>query len=94
MFEAATYTAGTAHLNPGDALVMYSDGITEAEDPAGVAFDEAGLERTLALYPGTFPEATAASVGQAIFDAVERHRRDSRLSDDLSVLVLSRLRNS
>jgi hypothetical protein len=50
----------------------------------------------LALYPGTFPEATAASIGQAIFDAVERHRRDSRLADDLSVLVLSRLtsRNS
>jgi len=94
MFEGSTYTAGTAHLGPGDAVVMYSDGITEAEDPTGVPFDEAGLERTLALYPGTFPEATAASVGQAIFDAVERHRRDSRLSDDLSVLVLSRLRNS
>ena len=94
MFEGSTYTAGTAHMEPGDALVMYSDGITEAEDPTGVAFDEAGLERTLALYPGTFPEATAASVGQAIFDAVERHRRDSRLADDLSVLVLSRVRNS
>jgi sigma-B regulation protein RsbU (phosphoserine phosphatase) len=94
MFEGSTYTEGTAQLNPGDALVMYSDGITEAEDPTGVPFDEAGLERTLALYPGTYPEATAASVGQAIFDAVERHRRDSRLSDDLSVLVLSRLRNS
>jgi serine phosphatase RsbU (regulator of sigma subunit) len=94
MFEGSTYTAGVARLEPGDAVVMYSDGITEAEDPAGVAFDEGGLERTLALYPGTFPEATAASVGQAIFDAVERHRRDSRLADDLSVLVLSRLRNS
>jgi serine phosphatase RsbU (regulator of sigma subunit) len=94
MFEGSTYDAGHARLEPGDALVMYSDGITEAEDPAGIAFDEAGLERTLALYPGTFPEATAASVGQAIFDAVERHRRDSRLGDDLSVLVLSRLRVS
>ena len=94
MFEGSTYAAGLAHMEPGDAIVMYSDGITEAEDPAGIAFDEAGLERTLALYPGTFPEATAASVGQAIFDAVERHRRDSRLADDLSVLVLSRLRNT
>jgi sigma-B regulation protein RsbU (phosphoserine phosphatase) len=93
MFEGSTYHAGTARLEPGDALVMYSDGITEAEDPTGQPFDEAGLERTLALYPGTFPEATAASVGQAIFDAVEHHRRDSRLADDLSVLVLSRLRN-
>jgi phosphoserine phosphatase RsbU/P len=93
MFEGSTYQSGHARLEPGDALVMYSDGITEAEDPAGVAFDEGGLERTLALYPGTFPMATAASVGQAIFDAVERHRRDSRLADDLSVLVLSRLPN-
>jgi serine phosphatase RsbU (regulator of sigma subunit) len=92
MFEGSTYEAGRAHLEPGDALVMYSDGITEAEDPTGEPFDEGGLERTLALYPGTFPEATAASIGQAIFDAVERHRRDSRLGDDLSVLVLSRLR--
>jgi phosphoserine phosphatase RsbU/P len=94
MFEGSQYAAGNAHLEPGDALVMYSDGITEAEDPTGAPFDEAGLERTLALYPGTFPDATAASVGQAIFDAVERHRRDSRLADDLSVLVLSRVRNS
>lgn len=94
MFESARYEAGTVQLQPGDALVMYSDGITEAEDPAGVPFDEAGLERTLALYPGTFPEATAASIGQAIFDAVERHRRDSRLADDLTVLVLSRVRTS
>ena len=94
MFEGSRYEAGHIRLDPGDAIVMYSDGITEAEDPAGVPFDEAGLERTLALYPGTFPEATAASVAQAIFDAVERHRRDSRLSDDLTVLVLSRISNS
>jgi sigma-B regulation protein RsbU (phosphoserine phosphatase) len=94
MFEGSTYETGRAQLEPGDALVMYSDGITEAEDPAGEPFDEAGLERTLALYPGTFPEASAASIGQAVFEAVERHRRDSRLSDDLTVLVLSRLRNS
>jgi sigma-B regulation protein RsbU (phosphoserine phosphatase) len=94
MFEGSTYESGQLRLDPGDAVVMYSDGITEAEDPAGEPFDEAGLERTLALYPGTFPEATAASIGQAVFDAVERHRRDSRLGDDLSVLVLSRLRSS
>ena len=93
MFEGSTYEAGFARLEPGDALVMYSDGITEAEDPAGEPFDETGLVRTLALYPGTYTEATAASVGHAIFDAVERHRRDSRLADDLSVLVLSRLKS-
>jgi serine phosphatase RsbU (regulator of sigma subunit) len=91
LFEGSTYDSGHARLERGDALVMYSDGITEAEDPSGQPFDEAGLERTLALYPGAFPNASAASIGEAIFDAVERHRRDSRLADDLSVLVLSRL---
>jgi phosphoserine phosphatase RsbU/P len=94
MFEGSVYDAGQVHLESGDALVMYSDGITEAEDPSGAAFDESGLERTLALYPGTFPDARAARIGEAIFDAVERHRRDSRLADDLSVLVLSRLATS
>jgi phosphoserine phosphatase RsbU/P len=94
MFEGSTYEVGHVSLEPGDAIVMYSDGITEAEDPTGEPFDEAGLERTLALYPGAFPEASAASIGHAVFDAVERHRRDSRLADDLTVMVLSRLRNS
>jgi sigma-B regulation protein RsbU (phosphoserine phosphatase) len=94
MFQGSTYDEGSVQLDVGDSLVMYSDGITEAEDPAGVAFDESGLERTLALYPGTFQDASAASIGKAIFDAVSRHRRDSRLADDLSVLILSRLRIS
>lgn len=91
LFEGSQYESGHVRLERGEALVMYSDGITEAEDPSGQPFDEAGVERTLALYPGAFPNASAASIGEAVFDAVERHRRDSRLADDLTVLVLSRL---
>src|SRR5689334_8265092 len=91
MFEGSTYQAGELHLNPGDALLMYSDGMTEAESPDGQPFDEAGLERTLALYAGAYQKSAAAELGKAVFDAVERHRRDQRLQDDLTVLVLSRL---
>ncbi|HUQ86309.1 MAG TPA: PP2C family protein-serine/threonine phosphatase, partial [Vicinamibacterales bacterium] len=91
MFEGSTYEAGELHLNPGDALLMYSDGLTEAESPDGVPFDEAGLERTLALFAGAYQKTAAAELGKAVFDAVERHRRDQRLQDDLTVLVLSRL---
>ena len=78
-------------MNPGDALLMYSDGLTEAESPDGQPFDEAGLERTLALFAGAYQKTAAAELGKAVFDAVERHRRDQRLQDDLTVLVLSRL---
>jgi sigma-B regulation protein RsbU (phosphoserine phosphatase) len=91
MFEGSTYQAGELQLNPGDALLMYSDGLTEAESPDGVPFDEAGLERTLALFAGAYQKTAAAELGNAVFDAVERHRRDQRLQDDLTVLVLSRL---
>jgi serine phosphatase RsbU (regulator of sigma subunit) len=91
MFAGSTYEAGEVQLAPGDALLMYSDGITEAESPDGLVFDEAGLERTLALYAGAYQTSAAAELGRAIFDAVERHRRDRRLADDLTVLVLSRL---
>ncbi len=93
LFEGSTYEAGRVRLDPGDALVMYSDGITEAENPAGAPFDEAGLERTLALHAGTFQTVSAGVLGKAVFDAVEHHRRDSRLADDLTVLVVSRLTN-
>ncbi|MDH4066679.1 MAG: PP2C family protein-serine/threonine phosphatase, partial [Acidobacteriota bacterium] len=94
MFEGSEYEQGHIDLDPGDALVMYSDGITEAESPDGTPFDEAGLERTLALHAGAFGTDAASDLGGAVFDAVERHRRDKRLSDDLTVLVLSRLTNS
>src|SRR5262245_46533235 len=44
MFENATYTTGATVLEPGDVLVMYSDGITEAEDTFDQPFDEAGVQ--------------------------------------------------
>jgi sigma-B regulation protein RsbU (phosphoserine phosphatase) len=91
LFEGSTYRAGELHLHPGDALLMYSDGLTEAESPDGQPFDEAGLERTLALFAGAYQKTAAAELGNAVFEAVERHRRDQRLQDDLTVLVLSRL---
>ena len=43
MFEHATYVAARTLLDAGDVLVLYSDGITEAEDGRGHPFDEVGL---------------------------------------------------
>lgn len=86
MFEGSTYQSGYARLDPGDALIMYSDGITEAESPAGVMFEETGLEAAVRATPGV----AAAVIGRAVFRAVDDFRRGERLADDLTVLVLSR----
>jgi len=86
MFESSEYEAVDTHIDRGDMLVMYSDGITEAENPAGEPFEESGLERFVAERGGTAP----ATLAPAILRAVEAHARDSRFTDDLTVLILSR----
>jgi hypothetical protein len=88
MFENATYAAGRVDLAPGDVLVMYSDGITEAEDDFERPFDEAGVQ---AVVDGA-EWASAKELGWAMFAAVEAHRQERRLLDDLTVLVARRLR--
>ena len=87
MLEGSTYEVGQATLQPGDMLVLYSDGITEAEDPGGTAFEEAGLERVL----DRLPDATAPDVAAAVVRAVERHAQDTRFADDLTLVVARRL---
>ena len=86
MFEGSTYEASATAVRPGDLLVLYSDGITEAENPAGVPFEESGLERFLAERGGEPP----AVLAPAILGAVGRHANDSRFTDDLTVLILKR----
>jgi serine phosphatase RsbU (regulator of sigma subunit) len=86
MFDGSIYDSGHAQLDPGDALVMYSDGITEAESPKGLMFEELGLEAAVRATPGV----SAGVLSRAVFRAVDDHRRGERLADDLTVLVLSR----
>ncbi len=86
MFEGSTFGAENTTIDPGDTLVLYSDGITEAEDPAGQPFEESGLEAVLAEYA----DADPAEVGTRVLAAVGAHARDSRFADDLTVLVLKR----
>jgi sigma-B regulation protein RsbU (phosphoserine phosphatase) len=85
--ESTTYEASSTILSPGDVLVLYSDGITEAESPSGVPFDEAGLEAVIAASP----DATAPDLAGRVMTAVTAHARDHRFADDLTVMILRRL---
>lgn len=87
MFEHATYQSHHATLLPGDALVLYTDGITEAENKEGRAFEDAGLESLLLQRRD---ERDPEVLAQAIIAAVESHAGDVRLGDDLTIAILSR----
>jgi serine phosphatase RsbU (regulator of sigma subunit) len=86
MFDQSTYSAVDTVLDPGDMLVLYSDGITEAEDPEGRPLEEAGLEQVVATYSAF----SAAEIGTAVLKAVEIHAKASRFRDDLTILIMKR----
>ncbi len=86
MFDQAEFAAANVTLAPGDVLVFYSDGITEAESKDGVPFDEAGLLAAIEQHWWK----DAATLGKAIVEAVERHAVETRLADDLTVLAIRR----
>jgi sigma-B regulation protein RsbU (phosphoserine phosphatase) len=86
MFDHSVFGAVETMLDEGETLVLYSDGITEAEDPSGQPFEESGLELVVERYANAGPGDICA---QAV-KAVEAHAKDSRFTDDLTILVLKR----
>jgi hypothetical protein len=87
MFANSTYAAQLGRLEVGDLLVLYSDGITEAESPSGVPFDEEGL---IALIRAHGESDALPELAKAIIKAVERHAQDVRFADDLTILLARR----
>ena len=84
MFSGSAYVAGRTLLRHDELLAVYSDGITEAENPRGQPFDEQGLEAALMAYRG----AELAAIGAGVVRAVEIHTADTRFTDDLTILLL------
>lgn len=79
------YPAETWQLAPGDALVIVSDGITEARSPDGRFFGTERIELILGSWAAAHP-ARAAS--DALLDEVRVFEAGAEASDDLTVLVL------
>lgn len=86
MFSQATYTAGTLTLDAGDVLVLFSDGITEAENASGVAFDDGGLEQVVNQHWWK----DLQTLGTSVLKAVETHAQGTKIADDLTVLAVRR----
>lgn len=75
----ARYIAATAWLQPGDCLLVISDGITEAASPDGVLFTDAGVAAWLAT-----PQRALAG----LVALVREFEAGYPASDDLSALLL------
>lgn len=76
----------TLELQPGDGLIMYTDGITEAENPAGEHY---GIERLCAVIASHWHESAAVIRDETIKD-VYRHIGTQRVFDDVTLVVMKR----
>jgi sigma-B regulation protein RsbU (phosphoserine phosphatase) len=90
----AVYKRGYVTMEPGDVLLVYTDGVTERLDFEGQGDEdevhEFGRDRLVALLldrRGTAAESLVA----AVIEAVRAFGRGSPLADDVSVLVIRRL---
>jgi sigma-B regulation protein RsbU (phosphoserine phosphatase) len=86
VLEEAGYTEQTVSLAPGEAMVLYSDGIIDATDERD---NEFGLE-TLRRIIEANRDAPPAVLIERILAAVNAHAGDEPQTDDMTLVVLRR----
>jgi serine phosphatase RsbU (regulator of sigma subunit) len=84
IFENSSYPEGSVQLRPGDLLLLYTDGVTEAEDPQGNAF---GTARLLEWAQGRGGQRLS-EIKESLIDTVRRFGGGGRQADDLTVLLV------
>jgi len=86
LMPEAVYTASEAHVEPGDTLVLYTDGITEAARPDDEMFERERLIEVCREHRGESPEELAVSIDatvDAFVEGVPYH-------DDRTLVILRR----
>jgi len=86
--EAERYEALTLNLDHGMALVLYTDGVTDAANATGQPF---GTDRLLETLRGQ-GDTSAQALSAAIHQQVAAYSAGAELDDDVTVVVLRRLK--
>ncbi|HEV8119572.1 MAG TPA: PP2C family protein-serine/threonine phosphatase [Candidatus Polarisedimenticolia bacterium] len=84
MFPDSTFAEGTLRFDPGDLLIVYSDGLIEASDASEREF---GLERLKTLAPA-LRDRPPAEAGRLLVEEVDRFLGEMRPHDDLSIVLM------
>ena len=75
----------TVTLEQGDGIVLYTDGITEAQNPEHQFY---GLERLCAVISANWRDASAEAVKNAIVDDMRQFIGNAQVYDDVTLVVL------
>jgi len=87
--EAFPYPIDHDRLEPGEVLLLYTDGVTEAENANHALYGRSRLAGVLA----STPAKDARDLVTGIFDDVRRFVGEAEAADDITVLALRRAVN-
>jgi serine phosphatase RsbU (regulator of sigma subunit) len=82
----ADYREGRSQLQPGDVLVIYSDGVTEAMSPSGEEFGPTRLYEVVSRNI----EASAAGIRDRIESSLTKFSQGTSAADDITLVIVKR----
>ncbi|HLR05818.1 MAG TPA: SpoIIE family protein phosphatase [Pyrinomonadaceae bacterium] len=86
----ADFREGKTRLRPGDVLVIYSDGVSEAVNPKGEEFGPTRLYETVSRNL----DASAAGIRDRIESALTKFCQGTPAADDITLVICKRLADS
>ena len=92
MLGEQVYQQDTVQLAPGEIIVLYTDGITEAVGPSAEEDDPEAMfgEEALLEVMRRNRHLPAAGIKDAILEAVASHTSGVAQSDDITLVVIRR----
>jgi sigma-B regulation protein RsbU (phosphoserine phosphatase) len=86
-FQFATYEAATLNMNPGDVLLAYSDGLTEAENPLGEMLGEEAVKTVILAAAPTGSQ----QLEQKLLSTIQSFTAGRSLTDDITLIIVERV---
>ncbi|HEX6160308.1 MAG TPA: PP2C family protein-serine/threonine phosphatase, partial [Thermoanaerobaculia bacterium] len=88
LFTTAQYRTQRIQLEPGDSLVLFTDGVTEAENASE---EQLGMEPVVEV-ARTLHGTAAPRILETIDECVQTFAGDAAAADDVTMLAISRLK--
>jgi sigma-B regulation protein RsbU (phosphoserine phosphatase) len=86
VFPNPEYRTGEVTLNPGDMVVLYTDGVTEIDDEQGRRFGSDGL----AVIAHQFRSQPVEALAEEIVSLTKRYAGTRGYRDDFTLVLLRR----
>ncbi len=87
---AVSFAVAPFKMLPGDAMLLYTDGITEASDPHGIQYGRDMVEKVFSNLVYSQSDASAQQLADAVIQSLKRFTLSDTFDDDVTILVLKR----